>query len=417
MVEESKEKEMKSSPEMSLPPLLRGDQKDRIETQARPELKPSLFIEEPSEKSKWPLILTVLFVLVGGIVGGWFIVDAFFSAPPLSATSLTVISSPDQAEVYVNDQLRGKTPLAVSGISPGNYLVKIVKEGYADWESGLIKIIPNERKVVQAELKEAEEKEGIEVIKEEIAKILKESAVEEPPSSDEKDLSSRYTVPEEIITPPAKIIEESEPALIPPSPKKEPVALPKEEKLPKTPKEEKKEAEKTIKTAEPETLEPKTPAPPVKPSPEPKLEPAKIEIDSEPQGAKVYLKDEYQGKTPLTITGRLSWQPYMLKITYPGYSDKELIVSVGPGQNYRTRVALERWGGFLNLTSIPLKVKVYLDGRLVGETPIENLGITEGEHTLKGAKEGYPSQEMKITLEKGETRYINFVLTKKEDIQ
>lgn len=425
MIEESKEKEIESSPEMSMaPPPLVENQKDKIKTQERPELKPPLFVEEPSKKSKWPLILTLLFVLIGGSVGGWFIVDAFFSAPSLSATSLTVVSFPDQAEVYVNDQLRGKTPLVIPGIPSGNYQIKIAKEGYTDWEGGLVKIIPNERKVVQAKLVRKEE-EGIEAIKEEIAKILEETAVEEPSLSKE-ELSSHYTVPEELITPPAEVVEKPAPELPLPSPKKEPVepiASPKEEKLPKAPKEEKKEAKKItspetpVKTAEPETLAPKTPSPPVEPSPKPKFELAKIEIDSEPGGAKVYLKDEYQGKTPLTITGRLGWQPYMLKITYPGYSDWESSIFVGPGQNYRTMVVLERGGGFLNLTSTPVEVKVYLDGRLIGETPIKNFGITEGQHTLKGTKEGYLSQEMKITLEKGETRYINFVLTKKEDIQ
>lgn len=422
MAEEPKENKLEPLPGrgigMPTSPLMQKPI-ERPVAQDRPALKQSpIFVEEPVKKSKWHLILILVFIFGGGAVVGWWVVDTFFAAPSLSKTSLTVVSVPGGAEVYVNNQLRGVTPLAVPAISPGEYHLKLTKEGYADWESGLVRILPNEPKLLRAELSQKAE-EGVAAIKEEIARILEENAIEKEPSFSKEESLSRYTTPEELIIPPVEAVKEpkseSEPALTPVLPEKKstkPVILPKEEKKPAK---EITQPVAPVKTeGKPETSKSKASSSPIEPLSEPKLEPAKIKFDSEPTGAKVYLKDEYQGNTPLTIAGKLGWQQYVFKISYPGYSDWKSSIFVGPGQEYQLKVELKKKeGGSLNISSSPLNVEIYLDGRMVGETPIEDLAISVGEHTLKGTREGYLPYEMKIVLEKGETRYINFVLKKK----
>jgi hypothetical protein len=44
--------------------------------------------------------------------------------------SLTVVSLPDKARVYVNNELRGKTPLDLTDLSPGTYRVRVEMDGY-----------------------------------------------------------------------------------------------------------------------------------------------------------------------------------------------------------------------------------------------------------------------------------------------
>ncbi|MFQ6052301.1 MAG: PEGA domain-containing protein, partial [Candidatus Hydrothermarchaeota archaeon] len=45
---------------------------------------------------------------------------------------IVVSSDPSDASVYLNDNYKGKTPLELS-IQPGNYIIKLTKEGYKDY--------------------------------------------------------------------------------------------------------------------------------------------------------------------------------------------------------------------------------------------------------------------------------------------
>ena len=48
-----------------------------------------------------------------------------------------VNSDPGDAEIWINDQLKGKTPLNITDMSPGNYRVKIRKNGFADYNNNI----------------------------------------------------------------------------------------------------------------------------------------------------------------------------------------------------------------------------------------------------------------------------------------
>ncbi len=53
------------------------------------------------------------------------------SVPVPAATSLTVLSTPAGAAVYLNDRQAGYTPLVLTGLEPGTYRVKVARAGYA----------------------------------------------------------------------------------------------------------------------------------------------------------------------------------------------------------------------------------------------------------------------------------------------
>jgi hypothetical protein len=59
-------------------------------------------------------------------------------APSLGAL-LSVASDPAGAQVFVDGELRGQTPLQVDRVSPGDHRVKVVKDGYLD-NSRLVKL-------------------------------------------------------------------------------------------------------------------------------------------------------------------------------------------------------------------------------------------------------------------------------------
>jgi hypothetical protein len=54
-----------------------------------------------------------------------------------TAGTLTVLSQPSAATVYVNDEQIGRTPLTLASISPGAYRVRVELEGHPAWSSSI----------------------------------------------------------------------------------------------------------------------------------------------------------------------------------------------------------------------------------------------------------------------------------------
>jgi PKD repeat protein len=80
--------------------------------------------------------------------------DAYASepiAPAPVAAALSVDSDPAGATVYVNGQLAGQTPLTVSGVTPGDHRVRVVKDGYLE-NSRVVSVKPGQGESVQVKM-------------------------------------------------------------------------------------------------------------------------------------------------------------------------------------------------------------------------------------------------------------------------
>lgn len=66
--------------------------------------------------------------------------------------------------------------------------------------------------------------------------------------------------------------------------------------------------------------------------------------------------------------------------------------------------------GFLNVSSSPQGVKVFLDGTYVGEAPTIIDGVSPGSHTAEFTKDGYESASKPVTVLEGKTTSILVVL-------
>ncbi len=64
---------------------------------------------------------------------------------PSGPASLSISSDPSGAEVYINSESKGTTPLRVSGLTPGNVKVIISKDGYVKY-SGSVNVSAGETK-------------------------------------------------------------------------------------------------------------------------------------------------------------------------------------------------------------------------------------------------------------------------------
>jgi ribosomal protein S5 len=62
---------------------------------------------------------------------------ATLAASPTSPNSISVFSNPTGAKVYINNNLRGQTPLTLGSVLNGDYRVVIQYTGYSDWSQNI----------------------------------------------------------------------------------------------------------------------------------------------------------------------------------------------------------------------------------------------------------------------------------------
>ena len=64
----------------------------------------------------------------------------------------------------------------------------------------------------------------------------------------------------------------------------------------------------------------------------------------------------------------------------------------------------------LTITTVPLGASVYVDGQLVGQTPLERMSFA-GSHTVRGIKEGYEPNERTVDVQLGRSNAVDLKLT------
>ncbi len=109
-----------------------------------------------------------------------------------------------------------------------------------------------------------------------------------------------------------------------------------------------------------------------------------IAVNSNPQGAKVYLDNAYKGVTPINLrdipVGR-----YKIKLVLPDYQEWNSEVTVIASQTARIFVTLEyqRAYGAISVNSNPQGADIYLDDNYEGLTPLDLTRIPVGSHTIR----------------------------------
>ena len=69
-----------------------------------------------------------------GILTGAFLISSAAAAGDATKGALDVSSNPSGAEVYLNDEFIGYTPLTVTDLYPGIHYVRLEMPGYSSWE-------------------------------------------------------------------------------------------------------------------------------------------------------------------------------------------------------------------------------------------------------------------------------------------
>jgi len=172
----------------------------------------------------------------------------------------------------------------------------------------------------------------------------------------------------------------------------------------------------------------------------------KIMIQSDPEGASIYVDDELLGVTDEDIwetdDGReftssydswwtnigVSSGTHTLKLTKSGYKDWTKAITVPSGGKAYVRAILESAPittptptptpigaqvGQVKIGSSPEGAKLYIDGEYYGETEYyspEPIGLKAGTYTIKLTKEGYKDHTETITVKGGYIHKMTIIL-------
>jgi formylglycine-generating enzyme required for sulfatase activity len=140
---------------------------------------------------------------------------------------------------------------------------------------------------------------------------------------------------------------------------------------------------------------------------------AQLLLSSRPAAASVTLDGEYQGQTPLTLAVEPG-SSHRLAIFKAGYNSVNKTVSLEAAEQKEMSVSLAAQLGEVKVQVYPPDAEVRINGKLQG-TGGRTLSLPTFEQTLEISARGYRSQRQRFTPRKGLSQAINIrLLTESE---
>ncbi|MDD3656572.1 MAG: PEGA domain-containing protein [Atribacterota bacterium] len=124
-----------------------------------------------------------------------------------------------------------------------------------------------------------------------------------------------------------------------------------------------------------------------------------IAVNSNPQGARVYLDNAYKGQTPLNLRD-ITVGRHTLKLVLADYQEWNSEITITSSQTARIFADLEyqRATGSIAVNSNPKGADIYLDDNYEGLTPLNLTQISVGSHIIKLILPGYREWISEITV-------------------
>ncbi len=136
--------------------------------------------------------------------------------------------------------------------------------------------------------------------------------------------------------------------------------------------------------------------------------PASLKVVSNPEGARVFVDESYQGKTPLKVSP-LAPGFHKVKLELAGYATAVRVVDAKNGADITETVELDSTLGVLQVVTIPGGTKISIDGRVAGTTKVRPGAkrsdvlllndVPAGEHSLVAHLDGYQDVTKKVNVE------------------
>ncbi len=147
----------------------------------------------------------------------------------------------------------------------------------------------------------------------------------------------------------------------------------------------------------------------VTPTPQPQPGTGTLSVNSTPQGAQVLIEGRVVGNTPLNLVLRPGRVDVELRLG--GYQPFRTSAQIRPGETTVVNANLTPvvQNGLLQINSNPQGAQVVLNGRVVGNTPL-NLTVQPGRYDLELRLGGYQGFRASVTVGSGQTVPVNATL-------
>jgi formylglycine-generating enzyme required for sulfatase activity len=138
---------------------------------------------------------------------------------------------------------------------------------------------------------------------------------------------------------------------------------------------------------------------------------SKLEVRSEPTGAKVYVDEREVGETPL-ILPEINPGQHTIRVFKEGFNPSKGNVEIKPSEQKALIAHLKKieTHGSLVVQTRPTGIMVHLDGKPVGTSPCSVNGLSPGSHKLSIIKEGYENWGRTVVIESGQNSIVNIEL-------
>ena len=131
-------------------------------------------------------------------------------------------------------------------------------------------------------------------------------------------------------------------------------------------------------------------------------------------GCDIYINNELKGPSPWT--GKVASGTYIVEARKVGHRTTTISPSISSTPSTQT-YKLDSPApilGTINVTSTPLMADIYVDGKLVGETPL-NYDLLVGTHEISVQMSGYRKSTQRVTIAENKTENLNISLQKGRD--
>ena len=131
-------------------------------------------------------------------------------------------------------------------------------------------------------------------------------------------------------------------------------------------------------------------------------------------GCDIYINDELKGPSPWT--GKVASGTYIVEARKDGHRTTILSQSISATPSTQTYKLDSPTPilGTINVTSTPLMADIYVDGKLVGETPLI-YDLLVGTHEISVQMSGYRKSIQRVTIAENKTENLNISLKKGSD--
>ena len=130
-------------------------------------------------------------------------------------------------------------------------------------------------------------------------------------------------------------------------------------------------------------------------------------------GCDIYVNDVFKGKSPWS--GMLSTGTYIFEARKEGHRTTSLTknISAEPAQQSYKLDTPTPIIGTINVSSTPIAADLYVDGKLVDQTPAM-VDLLIGNHKITLRKQGYADHEQTITVEEGKVTDVTATLSEQK---